>query len=62
MRTAFQLLVFAAYMGALIWGGWYVFSGQMVADREAAVPASLTDTAPEDVESDGTGATPPTQP
>ncbi len=62
MRTAFQLLVFAAYMGALIRGGLYVFSGQMVADREATAPAALTDAAPEDVESDGTGATPPTQP
>ena len=43
MRTAFQLLVFAAYMGALIWGGWYIFSGQMIADRETAAPVELSD-------------------
>ena len=47
MRTAFQLLVFTAYIGALIWGGWYVFSGQMIADREAAAPAELSDGANE---------------
>lgn len=33
MRTAFQMLVFLAYLAALGWGGWYVFSGQMIADR-----------------------------
>lgn len=35
MRTAFQMLVFLAYLAALGWGGWYVFSGQMIDDRNA---------------------------
>lgn len=33
MRSTFQMLVFLAYLAALGWGGWYVFSGQMIADR-----------------------------
>lgn len=38
MRSTFQMLVFIAYVAALGWGGWYVFSGRMIADRETATP------------------------
>lgn len=35
MRTAFQLLVFAAYVAALVWGGWHVFSNYVLPERDA---------------------------
>jgi hypothetical protein len=34
MRSTFQMLVFIGYLAALGWGGWYLFSGQMMADRQ----------------------------
>lgn len=52
MRSLFQIAVFIGYLAALGWGGWYVFSGQMIADREAAeaaealVPSEPVDPAP----------------
>lgn len=59
MRTAFQMLVFLAYLAALGWGGWYVFSGQMIADRNVrnapVLEENLADAAPsEDVVEGGT--------
>lgn len=57
MRTTFQVIFFIAYMAALVWGGWYVLSGQMVADREAAAPAEPTDVAVEETVNAGTTAT-----
>lgn len=59
MRTAFQMLVFLAYLAALGWGGWYVFSGQMIADRNVRnAPVSeenlADDGASEDVVEDET--------
>ena len=57
MRMVFQMLVFLAYLAALGWGGWYVFSGQMIADRNArnapVLEENLADEgAPEDAAKD----------
>lgn len=41
MRASFQILVFFIYLAALGWGGWYAFSGQMVADQEASAPEAI---------------------
>ena len=43
MRATFQMLVFLAYLAALVWGGWYVFSGQMIADRDVRNAPVLED-------------------
>ncbi len=62
MRSTFQMLVFLAYLAALGWGGWYVFSGQMIADRNvrnAPVPqGTLVDDAPAEEAAENEGETP----
>lgn len=57
MRSTFQILVFFVYLAALGWGGWYVFSGQLIADRNirnAPVPIETvpTETASDEASSD----------
>ena len=61
MRTAFQISFFIAYLAALVWGGWYVLSGEMITDREPATGVEEASNAIVEETVDTDKATPPTE-